>query len=202
MVVSVDTRRMNRVLSINRANLTATVQAGITGSRLEELLGKEGLTCGHEPDSVELSTLGGWIATNASGMKKNRYGNIEDLVDERHPGHARGRRSSSATPARASPSGIRAAAALAVRLRGQPGHGHQRGRSRSSRSPRASSYGSVIFRRLRATGVAFLATLHADGRRARQHAAGRQPPVPARAVAEARARPAPRRSRAGSRSSS
>ena len=81
MVVSVDTRRMNRVLSINRANLTATVQAGITGSRLEELLGKEGLTCGHEPDSVELSTLGGWIATNASGMKKNRYGNIEDLVE-------------------------------------------------------------------------------------------------------------------------
>jgi alkyldihydroxyacetonephosphate synthase len=85
MVVSVDTRRMNRVLSINRANLTATVQAGITGSRLEELLGKEGLTCGHEPDSVELSTLGGWIATNASGMKKNRYGNIEDLVENVTP---------------------------------------------------------------------------------------------------------------------
>ncbi|HWH98964.1 MAG TPA: FAD-binding oxidoreductase, partial [Propionibacteriaceae bacterium] len=81
MVVSVDTRRMNRVLSIDRTNLTATVQAGITGSRLEELLGKEGLTCGHEPDSAELSTLGGWIATNASGMKKNRYGNIEDLVE-------------------------------------------------------------------------------------------------------------------------
>jgi alkyldihydroxyacetonephosphate synthase len=35
---------------------------------------------GHEPDSVEFSTLGGWIATHASGMKKNRYGNIEDLV--------------------------------------------------------------------------------------------------------------------------
>ena len=33
-----------------------------------------------EPDSVEFSTLGGWIATHASGMKKNRYGNIEDLV--------------------------------------------------------------------------------------------------------------------------
>ncbi|MFT4110819.1 FAD-binding oxidoreductase [Propionicimonas sp.] len=81
MVVSVDTRRMNRILSIDRANLTATVQAGVTGSRLEELLAKEGLTCGHEPDSSELSTLGGWIATNASGMKKNRYGNIEDLVE-------------------------------------------------------------------------------------------------------------------------
>jgi alkyldihydroxyacetonephosphate synthase len=81
MVVSVDMKRMDRILSIDRANLTATVQAGITGSRLEELLEKEGLTCGHEPDSVELSTLGGWIATNASGMKKNRYGNIEDLVE-------------------------------------------------------------------------------------------------------------------------
>ena len=29
---------------------------------------------------MEFSTLGGWIATNASGMKKNRYGNIEDVV--------------------------------------------------------------------------------------------------------------------------
>ncbi len=35
---------------------------------------------GHEPDSIEFSTLGGWVATRASGMKKNRYGNIEDLV--------------------------------------------------------------------------------------------------------------------------
>jgi len=81
MVVSVDTRRMTRILSIDRSNLTATVQAGITGAQLEAELEKEGLTCGHEPDSVELSTLGGWIATNASGMKKNRYGNIEDLVE-------------------------------------------------------------------------------------------------------------------------
>jgi len=81
MVVSVDTRRMNQILQIDRANLTATVQAGVTGARLEQLLAAEGLTCGHEPDSSELSTLGGWIATNASGMKKNRYGNIEDLVE-------------------------------------------------------------------------------------------------------------------------
>jgi alkyldihydroxyacetonephosphate synthase len=35
---------------------------------------------GHEPDSIEFSTLGGWIATRASGMKKNVYGNIEDIV--------------------------------------------------------------------------------------------------------------------------
>ena len=29
---------------------------------------------------MEFSTLGGWISTKASGMKKNRYGNIEDIV--------------------------------------------------------------------------------------------------------------------------
>ena len=30
---------------------------------------------------MEFSTLGGWIATRASGMKKNKYGNIEDIVE-------------------------------------------------------------------------------------------------------------------------
>jgi alkyldihydroxyacetonephosphate synthase len=35
---------------------------------------------GHEPDSIEFSTLGGWIATKASGMKRSKYGNIEDIV--------------------------------------------------------------------------------------------------------------------------
>lgn len=80
MIVVIDMRRMNKVLSVDEVNGTAVVQAGITGLQLEEALGRRGLTSGHEPDSIELSTLGGWIATNASGMKKNRYGNIEDLV--------------------------------------------------------------------------------------------------------------------------
>lgn len=81
MIVSVDMRRMDAIEWIDRENMRACVQAGITGSHLEERLAEQGFTCGHEPDSVELSTLGGWIATNASGMKKNRYGNIEDIVE-------------------------------------------------------------------------------------------------------------------------
>lgn len=81
MIVSVDMRRMDVIEWIDRENMRACVQAGITGKHLEERLAAQGLTCGHEPDSVELSTLGGWIATNASGMKKNRYGNIEDIVE-------------------------------------------------------------------------------------------------------------------------
>jgi alkyldihydroxyacetonephosphate synthase len=60
--------------------LTARIQSGITGQELEKQLGAKGFCTGHEPDSMEFSTLGGWIATRASGMKKNQYGNIEDLL--------------------------------------------------------------------------------------------------------------------------
>src|SRR5207244_4725082 len=79
-IVSVDMRRMNRILWIDRQNMMACIEAGAVGRHLMTGLAKYGVTMGHEPDSVEFSTLGGWIATNASGMKKNRYGNIEDLV--------------------------------------------------------------------------------------------------------------------------
>ena len=89
-VVAVDMRRMNRVLWIDPTNRMACIEAGATGRHLVTELGKHGLTMGHEPDSLELSTLGGWIATNASGMKKNRYGNIEDLVLDMQVVTARG----------------------------------------------------------------------------------------------------------------
>ena len=80
MIVSVDTRRLNKIISIDTKNLLIEVEAGITGKHLEEELQKKGFTVGHQPDSIELSTLGGWISTNAAGMKKNKYGNIEDIV--------------------------------------------------------------------------------------------------------------------------
>lgn len=79
-IASVDVSRMNRVIDVDRENRVATIQAGATGLEINEALHQQGFTLGHEPDSFELSTLGGWIATHASGMKKNRYGNIEDLL--------------------------------------------------------------------------------------------------------------------------
>ncbi|KAL3664223.1 hypothetical protein V7S43_010552 [Phytophthora oleae] len=79
-IVSLDLGEMRRILSVDRENMTAVVEAGITGLDLHERLRHRGLTLGHEPDSWEFSTLGGWVATRASGMKKNTYGNIEDLV--------------------------------------------------------------------------------------------------------------------------
>jgi len=91
MIVSVDLGRMNRILWIDRTNLMASIQAGAVGRQIQEQLARYGYTLGHEPDSIELSTLGGWIATQASGMKKNRYGNIEDLVLDVQVATPRGR---------------------------------------------------------------------------------------------------------------
>ncbi len=82
MIVSVDTSGLNKIEWINKDNRQACVQAGITGRELERLLEAQGFMSGHEPDSMEFSTLGGWISTNASGMKRHRYGGIEDIVEQ------------------------------------------------------------------------------------------------------------------------
>ncbi|KAJ7126186.1 alkyl-dihydroxyacetonephosphate synthase [Mycena epipterygia] len=79
-IMSVDMSRMNTILWLDEFDCMACVQAGAVGLHLEDALQNLGWTTGHEPDSMEFSTLGGWIATRASGMKKNRYGNIEDIV--------------------------------------------------------------------------------------------------------------------------
>jgi alkyldihydroxyacetonephosphate synthase len=80
LIASMDLSRLRRILWIDPVNLMACIEAGAVGRHINTQLAEHGFTLGHEPDSVELSTLGGWIATYASGMKKNRYGNIEDLV--------------------------------------------------------------------------------------------------------------------------
>lgn len=80
LIVSIDMKRMSRIVWIDPVNRLARIEAGAVGRHIMTQLAQYGFTIGHEPDSVEFSTLGGWIATHASGMKKNRYGNIEDLV--------------------------------------------------------------------------------------------------------------------------
>jgi alkyldihydroxyacetonephosphate synthase len=80
MIVGVDMRKMNKIKWVNHNNMLACIEAGASGKALEERLKGYDVVMGHEPDSAEFSTLGGWIATRASGMRKNRYGNIEDIV--------------------------------------------------------------------------------------------------------------------------
>lgn len=83
-IISVDMKDMHRILWINEEDGVAHVEAGITGRALLQEMELKGYTIGHEPDSIEFSTLGGWIATKASGMKRSKYGNIEDIVKAVH----------------------------------------------------------------------------------------------------------------------
>jgi alkyldihydroxyacetonephosphate synthase len=80
MVVSVDLRRMNKVLEIDAVSGLVNAEAGILGPALEAALEHAGLTLGHFPDSFPFSTLGGWVATRSSGMLSDGYGSIEDMV--------------------------------------------------------------------------------------------------------------------------
>jgi alkyldihydroxyacetonephosphate synthase len=80
MAVSLDMRRMRRVLAVDAESFTARAEAGVFGPDLEEQLSARGMTLGHFPDSFLHSTLGGWIATRSAGMQSDKYGKIEDMV--------------------------------------------------------------------------------------------------------------------------
>ncbi len=80
MVVSLDLRNMHRILSLDEASQTATIEGGALGPTLEEDLQRRGWSLGHHPDSFEFSTLGGWLATRSAGMQSDAYGKIEDMV--------------------------------------------------------------------------------------------------------------------------
>ena len=80
-VVSMDLRRLDRVLEVDAESLAARIQAGATGPGLEEQLREHGLTLRHFPQSFEYSTLGGWIATRAGGHFATLETHIDDLVE-------------------------------------------------------------------------------------------------------------------------
>ncbi|MDH5717206.1 MAG: FAD-binding oxidoreductase [Spirochaetia bacterium] len=78
----------NNVISFSEINQTITVEAGIMGAKLENILNnadekigaKRKYTCGHFPQSFEFSTAGGWTVTHGSGQQSTYYGDIKDLV--------------------------------------------------------------------------------------------------------------------------
>jgi alkyldihydroxyacetonephosphate synthase len=80
-VVTIDLRRMDRVLEVDAVSKAARIQAGATGPGLEDQLREHGFTLRHFPQSFEYSTLGGWIATRAGGHFATLYTHIDDLVE-------------------------------------------------------------------------------------------------------------------------
>ena len=80
MIISLDMKLMDKVLSVDKKSNTARIQPGAVGPDMEKQLNTFGFTLGHFPDSFEYSTLGGWVATRSAGMQSDKYGKIEDMV--------------------------------------------------------------------------------------------------------------------------
>jgi len=78
--IIIDMKKFNKILEINDKNLTVTAETGINGMNLERSLNARGYTTGHIPQSLYISSLGGWIAHRAAGQFSTKYGKIEDIV--------------------------------------------------------------------------------------------------------------------------
>ncbi|MCG8588055.1 MAG: FAD-binding oxidoreductase [Proteobacteria bacterium] len=78
--IVLSTRRLTGLVAFDPVDGTARFRAGTNGLEAEERIQKEGFTIGHWPQSIALSTVGGWVATRAAGQYSTAYGNIEDLL--------------------------------------------------------------------------------------------------------------------------
>jgi glycolate oxidase FAD binding subunit len=78
--VIVETRKLNRVIEHDHANLTATVQSGITLSDLQASLAPQKQFVPIEAPFPDRATVGGAIASNLNGPRRSYYGSVRDLV--------------------------------------------------------------------------------------------------------------------------
>ena len=78
--IIIDMKKFNSVNAINDKDMTVTVETGINGMNLERYLNAKGYTCGHIPQSIFTSSIGGWIAHKAAGQFSTKYGKIEDII--------------------------------------------------------------------------------------------------------------------------
>ena len=79
--LSLDLQYLHKVLEVDRQSRAARIEAGGLGPELEEQLKPHGLTLRHFPQSLQLSTLGGWIATRSGGHYASLYTHIDDFVE-------------------------------------------------------------------------------------------------------------------------
>ena len=79
--VVLDLCGLEGLVAVDDESLLIDVRPGTFGDVLEdELRARHGLTLGHWPQSIALSTVGGWLACRSAGQLSNRYGKIEDMV--------------------------------------------------------------------------------------------------------------------------
>ncbi len=78
--VVLDVTGLTGITAVDDDSLLLDVRAGTFGDDLERDLRAQGLTLGHWPQSMALSTVGGWLACRSAGQYSTRYGKIEDMV--------------------------------------------------------------------------------------------------------------------------
>jgi alkyldihydroxyacetonephosphate synthase len=79
--VVLDLCGLSGIVAVDDTSLIVDVRAGTFGTPFEaELRESYGLTVGHWPQSIDLSTVGGWLACRGAGQLSTRYGKIEDIV--------------------------------------------------------------------------------------------------------------------------
>ena len=79
--ISLDLTGLDQILEIDRTSRAARIQGGIRVPNMEAQLKAHGLTMRHFPQSMELATLGGMIATRSGGHFATLYTHIDDFVE-------------------------------------------------------------------------------------------------------------------------
>jgi glycolate oxidase len=72
--------RMDRVLELDRKNLTMMVEPGVTTQTIFEQADAVGLLYPPDPGSMKISTIGGNVACNSGGLRGLKYGVTKDYV--------------------------------------------------------------------------------------------------------------------------
>ena len=79
--VLLDLTGLAGIRAVDHTSMLVDVLPGTFGDVFEDQLRAEhGVTSGHWPQSMALSTVGGWLACRGAGQLSTRYGKIEDIV--------------------------------------------------------------------------------------------------------------------------
>lgn len=78
--VLLETTKLTRLLEHEAPDLTCHVEAGITCAALQAQLATKGQRLAMDPPDTQQATVGGVLASNASGPKRLRYGTARDMV--------------------------------------------------------------------------------------------------------------------------
>ena len=88
--IVIETNKLTRVLEHEAPDLTCHVEAGLTLAALQAQLAQKGQWLALDPPDAAQATIGGLLASNASGPKRLRYGSARDLVIGLHVVQANG----------------------------------------------------------------------------------------------------------------